>query len=299
MDLKQLEYFVKIAEAQSFSRAAGQLNVAQSALSRQVRLLEDELDVELLIRHGRGAELTPAGERLLEQAQGLLRHADQVRDNVIAEATEPRGELLIGIPADLATNVGAELLAELHKRYPRILAKSIVGTTVVMQELLAAGQLNIAILGVRGTEEDILDLEYIRPAQLHLVGGPGSLSRFGKDVSLDQLLDLPFIMTARTAAIRGLEHAAQTAGSPLKIVTETNYFPLAIELLHRNIGYTIWPIEVIAKDLNAGRLEAIPVRELHFRWSIGRPKFKALTPAIRAAQELIRELLTRPGTLAN
>lgn len=298
MDLKQLEYFVRIAETQSFSRASSQLNVAQSALSRQVRLLEEELDVALMIRNGRGAELTPAGARLLEQAQELIRHAGQVRDTVIAEATEPRGDLLIGIPADLATNVGVELIAELRARHPRILTKSIVGTTVVMQEMLAAGQLSIAMLGVRTLQDDLIDLESVRMGQLHLVGAPGSLARFGKSVSLDQILDLPYVMTARTNAVRGLEHTAQLAGTPLNIVAETNYFPLAIELLHRNIGYTIWPAEVIAEDIAAGALHAIPVKELAFHWAIGRPKSKPVTPAVRAAQDLMRVLLARPPLLS-
>ena len=297
MDLKQLEYFVRIAETRSFSRASAQLNVAQSALSRQVKILEEELDVALMVRHGRGAELTPAGTRLLEQARELLRHADQVRNEVIAEATEPRGELHIGIPADLATTVGAELIVEMRQRYPRVLTKSIVGTTVVMQEMLSAGQLSIAMLGVRTVEDDFLDLEPIRPGQLHLVGAPGTLTRFGKSVSLDQVLDLPFVLTARTAAMRGLETTAHTAGSPLNIVAETNDFPLAIELLHKKLGYTIWPAEVIAEDIAAGLLDAIPVKELRFQWCIGKPKSKPATPAVRAAEELIRVLLKKPPKL--
>ena len=72
MDLKQIEYFVRVAELGSFTRAAVVLNIAQPALSRQVRLLEVELRQNLLVRNGRGAIPTEAGKVLLEHGRGIL-----------------------------------------------------------------------------------------------------------------------------------------------------------------------------------------------------------------------------------
>ena len=74
MDLKQIEYFVRVAELGSFTRASVVLDIAQPALSRQVRLLEVELRQNLLVRNGRGATPTEAGKLLLEHGRGILHH---------------------------------------------------------------------------------------------------------------------------------------------------------------------------------------------------------------------------------
>ena len=79
MDLKQIEYFVRVAELGSFTRAAVVLNIAQPALSRQVRLLEVELRQNLLVRNGRGAIPTEAGKVLLEHGRGILHQVERAR----------------------------------------------------------------------------------------------------------------------------------------------------------------------------------------------------------------------------
>jgi LysR family nitrogen assimilation transcriptional regulator len=82
MDLKQLEYFVRVAELGSFTRAAIELDVAQPALSRQVRLLEVELRQTLLVRNGRGAVPTEAGKLLLDHGRGILHQVERARDDL-------------------------------------------------------------------------------------------------------------------------------------------------------------------------------------------------------------------------
>ncbi|MEN9624294.1 MAG: HTH-type transcriptional regulator CynR, partial [Pseudomonadota bacterium] len=82
MDLKQLEYFVRVAELGSFTRAAQALNIAQPALSRQVRLLEVELRQNLLVRNGRGASPTQAGQLLLEHSRGILHQVERAREEM-------------------------------------------------------------------------------------------------------------------------------------------------------------------------------------------------------------------------
>ncbi|HRM54570.1 MAG TPA: LysR family transcriptional regulator, partial [Ottowia sp.] len=82
MDLKQLSYFVRVAELGSFTRAAAALGVAQPALSRQIRLLEVELRQNLLQRNGRGAVPTEAGALLLEHGRGILHQVARATDEL-------------------------------------------------------------------------------------------------------------------------------------------------------------------------------------------------------------------------
>jgi LysR family nitrogen assimilation transcriptional regulator len=103
MDLKQLEYFVHVAEMGSFTRAAAYLQVAQPALSRQVRSLEVELRQPLLDRNGRGVTLTEAGKRLLAHARGILQQVQRARDDLEDQRGAATGRLAIACrPASAA-----------------------------------------------------------------------------------------------------------------------------------------------------------------------------------------------------
>src|SRR3546814_12050142 len=96
MDLRELRYFIYVAELKRFSKASVHLRIAQPALSRQVRKLEEELGVDLPVRSGRGLELTAAGRLLLQRPYGFLRQVTHTRDDVRAQAKERAGPLQIG-----------------------------------------------------------------------------------------------------------------------------------------------------------------------------------------------------------
>ena len=94
MNLKQLEYFVRVAELGSFSKAALILNIAQPALSRQVRLLETDLHVNLLTRTGRGVVLTEVGQRLFDHSVGIMQLVARATEDIEAARDEPAGRIV-------------------------------------------------------------------------------------------------------------------------------------------------------------------------------------------------------------
>ena len=98
MNLKQLEYFVRVAELGSFSKAAMVLNIAQPALSRHVRLLETDLRTTLLIRNGRGVMMTEAGKQLDDHAVGILQLMSSVREDIEANRDVPSRRIVVGLP---------------------------------------------------------------------------------------------------------------------------------------------------------------------------------------------------------
>ncbi|WP_022980625.1 LysR family transcriptional regulator, partial [Ideonella sp. B508-1] len=102
MNLQQLETFLHVAEHGSFSKAALVLDVAQPALSRQVRALETELRETLLVRTGRGVTLTPAGSRLLEYCQDILHLVSLAKEDLSAHRHEPVGQITVALPPTLA-----------------------------------------------------------------------------------------------------------------------------------------------------------------------------------------------------
>ena len=111
IDVRQLRTFLHVAELGSFSRAAERLRIAQPALGRQVRLLEEELQVKLFTRHGRGVILTPPGKVLLDRAAAILRQVERARVDVAAEGDAETGHVVVGLPPTVADVLAGPLVA--------------------------------------------------------------------------------------------------------------------------------------------------------------------------------------------
>ena len=116
MELRHLRYFVAVAEALSFARAA--LNISQPPLSRQIRALEEELGTALFAHTKRSVQLTPAGAALLPEARRLLRDADGLRAGARRLAAGEVGSLALGFISVAAYSVLPELAPEFRRRHP-------------------------------------------------------------------------------------------------------------------------------------------------------------------------------------
>ncbi len=118
MDLRELRYFVAVAEELHFGRAAARLHMTQPPLSRAVKALEHDLGFALLHRSPSGVALTPAGASLYDDARSLLARADRIRTRVAAAAGA--ATITIGLLADSAEQVGARLAADFRDRHPDV-----------------------------------------------------------------------------------------------------------------------------------------------------------------------------------
>ena len=121
VELRQLEYFVAVAEELHFSRAAERLHVAQPSVSEQIKALERELGLPLFERTSRAVVLTPAGRDILPLAMELLKDANELKQQVQQSARRLTGRMRIGFLADeYATPVGEELIAAMRRLHPRL-----------------------------------------------------------------------------------------------------------------------------------------------------------------------------------
>ena len=120
MELRHLRYFLAVAEALNFTKAAAQLRVAQPALSRQVQDLEDEIGVDLLRRSPRGVTLTAEGKLFLDEVRELLRRADESVEKVRALARGEYGELHVGYAPSPTVEILPPALAAFQKAVPRV-----------------------------------------------------------------------------------------------------------------------------------------------------------------------------------
>jgi LysR family nitrogen assimilation transcriptional regulator len=146
MELKQLRYFLTVAEHGGFSKAAVVLSIAQPVLSRQIRCLEEELGTELLYRNGRGIMVTEAGERLAQHARAIIGSEMQARADIDALCASPSGKLAIGLPPTAAPVLSAPLIARFRESHPRIKLRVQEGFNGHVLEWLSSGRVDVAVL---------------------------------------------------------------------------------------------------------------------------------------------------------
>src|SRR6516162_10976519 len=147
MELRQLTYFVAIAEERNFTRAAERIPIAQPSISQQIRRLEAELGERLFLRDRRGIRLTPAGQALLPHARTTLQDAEGGREAVAALSGLLTGRLTVGLVHPLPDRRFLHLLGAFHRTHPRIELTLIEDQTDALLAALAAGQLHAALIG--------------------------------------------------------------------------------------------------------------------------------------------------------
>src|SRR5512133_3444828 len=146
MNLKQLEYFVRVAEFGSFSKAALILNIAQPALSRQVRLLETDLHVTLLTRTGRGVVLTEAGKRLFDHSIGILQLVARATEDIEAARDVPSGRIVIGLPPSMGRMLTLPLVEGFKRALPKARLVIVEGLSTHLSEWIATGRVDLGLV---------------------------------------------------------------------------------------------------------------------------------------------------------
>ncbi len=146
MNLKQLEYFVQVAELGSFSKAAVVLDIAQPALSRQVRSLETELHQQLFLRNGRGVALTDAGKRLFDHSVAVLQLMAHAREDLGASRDEPVGRVTIGLPPSIGRQLTLPLIDRFKKQLPAARLAIVEGLSTHIVEWVTTGRIDIGLV---------------------------------------------------------------------------------------------------------------------------------------------------------
>jgi LysR family nitrogen assimilation transcriptional regulator len=262
MDLKQLEYFVRVAELGSFTRAAQSLNIAQPALSRQVRLLEVELRQNLLLRNGRGATPTQAGQLLLEHGRGILHQVERTREELARVRSGLSGRVALGLPPSVARMLTVPLTRAFRTRMPEAQLSISEGLSSAMQENLQNGRLDIAVLynpsQVQGIEHTPLvkeELLLVQPRPAGLQEDPPP-----PPIRLREVAVLPLVIPTRPNAIRmHVESEMAAMGCRPLIALEIDGVSAILDLVADGAGYAILSRNAVMRSV---RPSAFSVRSL-------------------------------------
>jgi LysR family nitrogen assimilation transcriptional regulator len=260
MDLKQLDYFVRVAELGSFTRAASVLRVAQPALSRQVRSLEIELRQPLFDRNGRGVTLTPAGARLLAHGRGILQQVERARQDLEETRGAAAGLLSIGLPPSVSRTLTAPLVETFRARFPRATLSIVEGLSTYTLEWLAQGRIDCAVV-YNAVPTAAVELQPVLQARLHLVSArSGKRTLVGRPVSLAQVAEHDLVIPSRPHAIRmQLETAMAEAGIKPRVALEVESVPAMMDLVQRHALHAVLSLNAVVGSAREAELHARPV----------------------------------------
>ncbi|PXW24813.1 LysR family transcriptional regulator [Paraburkholderia caballeronis] len=264
VELRELRSFIHVARVGSFSRAAAELFIAQPALSRQIRKLEEDLGTPLLIRHGRGVRLTAAGATLLERAEVITHYVEQTEAQIRANTHEAVTRLAIGVPPTLGLLIAPDVLARYRQAFPGAEISMREGVSSSLQEWLLDRRVDLVLVHNQMPLEGV----HVQPvfSESMVIAGPhGEQSPF----TIKDLAWLPLIMPALPHSNRRLvDVAAAQAGVSPNVVLEVDSVPITKELVRQGAGYTILAYSAIHDDLKNQRLSAHPIRRPQIRSTV-------------------------------
>jgi LysR family nitrogen assimilation transcriptional regulator len=292
MDLRQLRYFVALATQQHYGKAAGVLHVTQPALSRQIRLLEEELGVQLFERHARGAAPTDEAHLLLERAVFLLRYAEQIKADLLARQSAPRGPVAIGMSPGLAQQLTVMLTQAVLQQLPDVRLRFIEGFAPSLQDMLAQGQVDIALL-VDPFDRSNLVSSPLLDEQICLIGKPADPRLRKRRLTIRDLAGVPLVMTGlvKSGVRLKLEDAAARAKVELLPVVEVETAEVARRLVLDGVGLTAHFAAAVKEDIDAGRLRAVPIEGLALHRAIARAADRPVSRATEAVIGLLRSVI--------
>ncbi len=237
MDLKQLECFVRVAEFGSFTRAAAVLNLSQSAVSRQVRQLEVELEEHLLLRNGRSVQLTASGQRLLNHGQGILRQVQVAREELREQRGNLAGKVVIGLPPSISRRHTVALVSAFRERFPGCTLGIKEGLSHSMREWLLLGRMDFALLFNPG-QSGQLHYQHVHAEPLMLIGS--AQATLPEQVRMQDLATYPLITPSEPHSIRRLiESEASRHGLTLDVCLEIDSIPSLLELVRLGMGHGV------------------------------------------------------------
>ncbi|MBV7427359.1 LysR family transcriptional regulator [Acidovorax sp. sif0715] len=295
MELRQLRYFVGVSEAGSLLQASSRLHVAQPALGQQISALEHELGAQLFDRSSRGMSLTEAGKLFLTHARIVLADAERARGAVRDSATEPNGDVAIGLPTTVAMVATLPILSACRSRFPKIRLKLVEAYSGFLREWLQSGRLDLALL--YGGAPDIgLAKRALVDDELVFVTSPNS-TQVPARLVLHELANWPLVLPGQQHGLRRMiDEACAPLNLKLNVVAEIESLGSVKRAAEAGLGSTILPLGSVAEEVEAGRLRKAAIdsplmsRRVVCATNVTRPQTAAVTAVVALVFDVLREM---------
>lgn len=254
MELRQIKTFVTIAKLNSFSKAALELGYAQSSITSQIQLLEQELNARLFERLGHNITLTPEGKKLLPLAEQMLKLSNDI-NSILANSGKPSGPLIIGAVESLCATRLPKLLKEYRLRYPDVEILIKFGARAEFLRLLKENLIDIAFFVDQKIIDSNLITIYQTPEPMALLCSPGYAFAGREKVYPEDLSGEPLILTEPCCGYRALFDTImlQFNVKPRSVI-ETSNVQAIKQLVLSGMGITFLPQTAVEEELQQKRL---------------------------------------------
>jgi LysR family transcriptional regulator, nitrogen assimilation regulatory protein len=291
MDFRQIKTFITVAQTGNITRAAQLLHLVQPAVSRQIKLLEQDLGTALFERQRHGMQLTDAGKRLLAYAQRSLLELERARAELTSEDREVGGLVTLGLLPSTTDTLAASLVKTVRARFPKIRLRIAMGYAGTLQQWLESGEIDAALLYGAEQFPNIKTTALIEEPLW--VIGPGSARLSPKrPMPLRTLAKHEVVLPSKPHAIRLLvDHACAVSKLHLNITAETNALSVQRALVLGDLGLTLLPPIAVAEDLRSKKLSGTPVVEPSIVRTIvlGTPTNRPVSKAAQCCVEVLTE----------
>jgi DNA-binding transcriptional LysR family regulator len=261
MELRQLEYFVAVAEEANFTRAAERVHISQSGVSAQVRQLEIDLGAALIDRSGRSATLTPAGAAALEHARSVLASADAVRHAVDDITGLIRGRLVVGMVYGCTIAGLFDALAAFHRAHAGVDVTLIEDSSDPLTDRVRHGAADIALIGTAGAPPSGLDAWPIASERLVVAVPIGHPLGRRKRTTLAEMTTYPVVcMPEGTAPRTMFDKACAARDIQPDIVLQASAPDAVADLASRGLGIAVLTESMAARHVS--RLKALPIEDV-------------------------------------
>jgi LysR family nitrogen assimilation transcriptional regulator len=258
LNLRQLKYFVGIVDAGNMTRAADQLHVAQTALGMQIKQLEEDLGVALLVRHSRGIEPTKAGKLLYDRALEILKQVEDTRNQVIAVEGDPGETIRLGITPALMAAVGTDIALSVRENAPNVFLSMAEAMSHVLTGMLERGEVDF-ILGYDTPEQPQFSRIALMQDDLFLVTKPNGGTK--RTIDFAEAIRSDLAMPEAGDAVRNaVLRAAKDLGLELRVAYEVRSVSAMKSLVLRGEAVSVLPLFSVAEEVQAGKLGAMQIK---------------------------------------
>jgi LysR family nitrogen assimilation transcriptional regulator len=259
MELRRLEYFIRVAELGSLGRASDVLRIAQPALTRQMRLLEEELNVTLFNRSRRGMQLTEEGEQLLAGVVGPLRQVDMTLQSIRSLSSKLVGNIVLGMPPTTTIVLARPLMQRIAAEEPSIQVRIVEGPTPNIVEWIRNGEVDIALLYAPLNDDRLVGRDLLREA-LVLVGSPAAKLSPQAPINFIDLMDLPLIIPNPRNGMRTIiERVSARYNKTLRPKCIIDSLNVTKSMVRNDDGYAMLPLSAVLEEVEAGTLTYCPI----------------------------------------
>ena len=254
MDLRQLEILQAIAETGSFTACGRKLHVSQSAISRQILLLEEELGEPLFLRVGRQVRMTPAAESLVQLGQRVFLDVRETVGSITDRTRDLKGTLRLSGGMTVCLYVFPPLLKHLRRVHPHLDVRLTVALAGRSVQEIRGGRVDAGLLTLPVAETDLVTVPALRE-ELLLVAAPTHPLAKRKKVQPQDLAGLPFVLFEVGSATRKvIDHFFASQNIEPTIVMDTENVEIIKAMVKTGLGVGIVPYQAVAREVRAGQL---------------------------------------------